>query len=167
MKRDFNGWLASLGPAAPVKSLADLRRWNRDHSAAGTLKYAQESLDASDEIDLQRDKARYHADRTKDVRLAGQHGIDAALRAHQIDAILFPGASGAAIAARPGYPTVIVPFAFVENTLTPPLPASFGARPAPFGVSFTGGACSEPRLIALAFAFEQATKRRVPPALFP
>ena len=167
MKRDFNAWLASLGASAPVKSLADLRRWNRDHSAAGTLKYAQESLDASDEIDLERDKARYHSDRTKDLRLAGQHGIDAALRAHQLDAILFPGSSGAAIAARPGYPTVIVPFALVENIVMPPLPASFGARPAPFGLSFTGTACSEPRLIALAFAFEQATRRRTPPALFP
>ena len=167
MKRDFNAWLASLGSTAPVASLADLRRWNRDHSAAGTLKYAQENLDASDEIDLERDKARYHADRTKDLRLTAQHGIDAVLREHQLDAILFPGASGAAIAARPGYPTVVVPFALIENTVTPPLPASFGARPGPFGVSFSGTACSEPRLIALAFAFEQATKRRVPPALFP
>ncbi|MDA0330166.1 MAG: amidase, partial [Gemmatimonadetes bacterium] len=35
--------------------------------------------------------------------------------------------------------------------------------PQPYGVSFTGGACSEPRLIELAYAFEQATKRRVPP----
>jgi Asp-tRNA(Asn)/Glu-tRNA(Gln) amidotransferase A subunit family amidase len=34
-------------------------------------------------------------------------------------------------------------------------------------VSFTGGACSEPRLIGLAYAFEQATKRRIPPPLFP
>jgi amidase len=35
----------------------------------------------------------------------------------------------------------------------------------PYGVSFTSGACSEPRLIELAYAFEQATKRRVPPVL--
>ena len=89
------------------------------------------------------------------------------LKAHQLDALLFPGASGAAIAARPGYPTVIVPFAFVENAPTPPFPPGFDARPAPFGVSFTASACSEPRLIALAYAFEQATRRRIPPPLFP
>jgi Asp-tRNA(Asn)/Glu-tRNA(Gln) amidotransferase A subunit family amidase len=39
--------------------------------------------------------------------------------------------------------------------------------PAPFGVSFTGLSCGEPRLIALAYAFEQLTRRRVPPPLFP
>ena len=70
---------------------------------------------------------------------------------------------GAAIAARPGYPTVIVPFALVPNAPTPAFPDGFDAKPAPFGVSFTGMACSEPRLIELAYAFEQATKKRAPP----
>src|SRR5262249_27271176 len=41
MKRDFNKWLASLGPAAPVKSLTELRNWNRAHRDAGALKYGQ------------------------------------------------------------------------------------------------------------------------------
>ena len=86
---------------------------------------------------------------------------------HTLDALLFPGSSGAALAARPGYPTVIVPFAMVPNAPTPALPPGFDARPAPFGVSFAGRACSEPRLIALAYAFEQATRRRVRPPLFP
>ena len=167
MKRDFNAWLASLGPAAPVRTLAALRRWNLDHSAAGTLKYAQENLDVSDEMDVERDRARYEADRRKDVLLSATNGIDAALKAHRLDALLFPGASGAAIAARPGYPTVIVPFGLVDNAPTPPFPDGFDARPSPFGVSLTGSACSEPRLIALAYAFEQATRRRVPPQLFP
>ena len=63
--------------------------------------------------------------------------------------------------------TVIVPFAMVPNAPPPPLPDGFAARPAPFGVSFTGMACSEPRLIELAYAFEQATKRRVPPPSTP
>jgi amidase len=89
------------------------------------------------------------------------------LKQHQLDAILFPGSSGASIAARPGYPTVMVPFAMVPNEPTPPFPAGFDARPAPYGVSFTGTACSEPRLLELAYAFEQATKRRVPPAATP
>ena len=43
----------------------------------------------------------------------------------------------------------------------------FNAKPAPFGVSFTGMAGSEPRLIELTYAFEQATKKRVPPASAP
>jgi len=118
-------------------------------------------------MDLEADRARYEADRAKDVALAGTHGIDEAMTSNRLDAILFPGASGAAIAAKPGYPTVIVPFGLVPNAPTPPFPEGFNAKPAPFGVSFTGMACSEPRLIELAYAFEKATKRRVPPPSAP
>jgi amidase len=162
MKRDFNAWLASLGDRAPVKTLEELRAWNRTHEAAGTLKYGQAQLDISDQMDLDADRARYQRDRNADVTLAGREGIDAALMANKLDALLFPGSGGAAIAAKPGYPTVIVPFGMVPNAAAP---AGFDARPAPFGVSFTGTACSETRLIELAYAFEQATKRRVPPPL--
>jgi amidase len=167
MKRDFNAWLSSLGDAAPVRTLGGLRTWNVTHRDAGTMKYGQANLDISDEIDLERDRARYGADRKKDLFLTAEHGIDEAIKAQRLDALLFPGVAGAALAAKPGYPTVIVPFALVANTPTPPFPAGFNPRPAPLGVSFTGLACSEPRLLALAYAFEQATKRRVAPALFP
>ncbi|MBI4538401.1 MAG: amidase [Gemmatimonadetes bacterium] len=163
MKRDFNHWLATLGAAAPVKSLTELRQGNIAHQRAGAIKYGQAQLDISDEMDVERDRARYQADRAKDLALTGAHGIDAAMKAGELDALLFPGASGAAIAARPGYPTVIVPFGMVPNAPTPPFPDAFEAKPARFGVSFTGMACSEPRLIEIAYAFEQATKRRVPP----
>jgi amidase len=163
MKRDFNKWLASLGAAAPVKSLTELRAWNVAHAGAGSLKYGQSNLDISDEMDVERDLVRYEADRAKDIRLAGTHGIDEVMAVERLDALLFPGASGAAIAARVGYPSVIVPFGMVPNAPTPPFPAGFDARPAPYGVSFSGRACSEPRLIELAYAFERATRRRVPP----
>jgi len=167
MKRDFNKWLASLGPSAPVKTLTDLRIWNMTHQRAGTVKYGESNLDVSDEMDVAADKQRYEEDRARDIALGATHGIDEVMKAQSLDAILFPGASGAAIAAKPGYPTVIVPFGMVPNAPTPPFPEGFNAKPAPIGVSFTGMACSEPRLIALAYAFEQATKRRVPPPLFP
>jgi amidase len=167
MKRDFNRWLATLGDTAPVKSLTELRRFNITHRAAGTIRYGQSRLDISDEMDLERDRVRYEADRAKDVLLAGTQGIDAAMEQHNLDALLFPAASGAAIAARPGYPTVIVPFDMVPNAPEPPFPDGFDAKPSPFGVSFTGKACSEPRLVELAFAFEQATRRRVPPPSVP
>jgi amidase len=167
MKRDFNKWLATLGPAAPVKSLTALREWNTAHAKAGSIKYGQSNLDISDEMDLDADRARYEADRAKDIRLGGTHGIDEVMKADRLDAILFPGASGAGVAAKPGYPTVIVPFAMVPNAPTPPFPAGFDAKPAPFGVSFTGMACSEPKLIELAYSFEQATKKRLPPPSVP
>ena len=165
MKRDFNKWLASLGPAAPVRTLAELRKFNLAHTAAGTLKYGQSQLDISDEMDLDADRARYEADRAKDLDLAGAKGIDAALKENNLDALLFPGATGAAIAAKPGYPTVIVPFGLVANAPDVPFPDGFNAKSAPFAVSFTSTACSEPRLLELAYAFEHATKRRVPPPL--
>ena len=163
MKRDFNTWLASLGLRAPVKSLTELRQWNESHQDAGAIKYGQSLLDLSDEMDLTRDRERYEADRAKDIRLAATHGIDEVMKAQRLDALLFPAQTGAALAARPGYPTIIVPFAKVPNAPTPDFPDGFDAKPAPFGVSFTGMACSEPKLVALAYAFEQATKRRVPP----
>ena len=52
-----------------------------------------------------------------------------------------------------------------DFVVPPPFPESFAAKPTPFGVSFTGLACSEPRILALAYAFEQATRKRVPPEL--
>ena len=164
MKRDFNAWLASLGPSAPVQTLTELRAWNRAHERAGTLKYGQAQLDISDEMDVEADRARYRADREKDLRLAGREGIDAVLREHRLDALVFASNYGANAAARPGYPTMIVPFGRVPVDPSG-FPPGFDPNPSPFGVSFTGPACSEPRLIALAYAFEQATKRRVPPAI--
>jgi amidase len=167
MKRDFNLWLASLGPSAPVHTLTELRLWNVAHQKMGAIRYGQAQLDISDEMDVALDRSRYQADREKDLLLSATRGIDAVMKEHALDAILFPAASGAAIAAKPGYPTVIVPFGLAPNAPTPPFPENFAARPSPFGVSFSGMACSEPRLIELAYAFEQATRKRVPPASFP
>jgi amidase len=170
MKRDFNAWLKTLGDKAPVKTLTELREWNIAHQRAGAIKYGQANLDISDEMNLQADRDRYEADRRKDIRLSATNGIDAALKANRLDALLFPGVSSANIGARPGYPSVTVPWAFVP--VTPgqgpnAFPAGFEAKPAPYNVTFTGTACSEPKLIELAYAFEQATKKRIPPPQFP
>src|SRR6476660_5397043 len=134
MKRDFNTWLASLGAAAPLKTLSDLRAFNTAHQKAGAIKYGQSNLDISDEMDLERDRARYEADRARDIRLGGTHGIDEIMKAQRLYALVFPGANGAALAARPGYPTVIVPFAMVANAPTPAFPSDFDAKPGPMGV---------------------------------
>jgi amidase len=179
MKRDFNAFLASLGDKTPVKTLAELRAYNSAHANRNAIKYGQTNLDNSDLLDLDRDRAKWQADRDRDIRLAATHGIDEVMKAQKLDALFFPGASGAGIAAKPGYPTVIVPFGLFVPQPAPPPPAGsttpapapypdgFTLAPAPYGVSFTGMACSEPRLIELAYAFEQATKRRVKPAIAP
>jgi amidase len=167
MKRDFNTWLGTLGDSVPVTTLTELREWNVAHESAGTLKYGQARLDGADALDLEEDRRNYEVDRERDLRLNGEHGIDEAMMKWELDALLFPGSSGAGISARPGYPTVIVPFALVETEPDPPMPAGFDVKPRPFGVSFAGMACSEPRLLQLAYAFEQATMRRVSPPSMP
>jgi amidase len=154
MKRDFNAWLATLGASAPIKSLTDLRVFNLSHTRANAIRYGQSNLDISDELDLVRDKPRYEADRAKDLRLAGDRGLKAALEDNRLDALMFPGWNVSGLASRPGYPEVVVPLGFAP-------------KPTPFSAAFVGAACSEPRLIEIAFAFEQATKRRVPPEATP
>ena len=171
MKRDFNR-LASLGAAAPVKTLTELRAWNLAHAKAGAIKYGQSRIDISDEMDLEADRARNEADVKKDQLLSRTNGIDAVLEANHLDAILTPASSAADLSARAGYPLIVVPFAMVPNggggpQRQNPYPAGFNPQPAPYGVGFTGTACSEPRLLGIAYAFEQATKNRVPPPLFP
>ncbi len=179
MKRDFNIWLRSLGAKAPVKTLTELRQWNIAHQRAGAIKYGQANLDVSDEMDLQADRGRYESDRRKDVLLSATNGIDSAIKVHRLDALLFPGVSSANIGARPGYPTVTVPFGFLQTEGggggaggaggggASTFPAGFDPKPPPYNVSFTGTACSEPKLIELGFAFEQATRKRIAPPLFP
>jgi len=167
MKRDYNAWLASLGPSAPVKTLKEHRDWNVAHAKAGAIKYQQSRFDISDEIDLAADKARLDADDAKDRRLSRDQGIDGVLKQYNLDAFITPGGSGAGIAARAGYPIIAVPFGLVPNAPQQPFPAGFTAKPAPFGIGFVGAQCSEPKLIEIAFAFEQATKKRIAPPLVP
>ncbi|MEO8677853.1 MAG: amidase family protein [Vicinamibacterales bacterium] len=167
MKRDFNIWLKSLGASAPLKTLTELREWNTAHVRAGAIKYGQSRLDISDEMDLAADRARNDADNAKDWRLSRDQGIDGVLKANRLDAIVTPGGSGAGIASRAGYPIIVVPFGLIPNAPNTPFPTGFNAKPAPFGVGFVGGQCAEPKLIELAHAFEQATRKRIPPASVP
>jgi amidase len=167
MKRDFNAWLATLGEGAPVGTLAELRAWNTAHERAGSLRYGQAQLDRSDAISLEGDRERYQADRANDIRLTATHGIDEVMAAHDLDALLFGGSTGANLGARPGYPSIAVPYTRIQLPADSTYPPGFRLAPTPYGVSFMGGACSEPRLIEIAYAFEQATRGRVPPESAP
>ena len=168
MKRDYNAWLASLGPSAPVKTL-------KEHIASGTSRTrrpARSSTSSRASTFPTRSissptRRALDADDAKDRRLSRDQGIDGVLKAYQLDAFITPGGSGAGIAATAGYPIIAVPFGMVPNAPQQPFPAGFNARPAPYGVGFVGAQCSEPKLIEMAYAFEQATKKRVPPASAP
>lgn len=165
MKRDFNQWLASLDGKAPVKSLSDFLKWNLDHKEGGAIKYGQARLEVANSMDLTQDKARYEADRADDLELSRAQGLDAALTRYNLDAILFPGSAGASYASKAGYPIIAVPFGMTAN----PNPAAKGSpdKTRPYGVTFVGPLCGEPNLLGVAYAFEQATKKRVPPPAVP
>ena len=169
MKRDFNAWLKTLGPSAPVKSLTELRIFNLTHTRANAIRYGQSNLDISDELDLDRDKARYEADRAKDILLAGDRGLKAAIEDNHVDALLFPNWNVSGLASRPGYPEIVVPLGVVPPppAQNNPFPSGFTPKPTPYAAAFVGLACSEPRLIEIAYAFEQATRRRLPPRVTP
>jgi amidase len=167
-KHDLNNYLATR-PNAPVHTLADIIAFNNAHAAVA-LKYGQAIFLAANQLDTSpgsADTQRYLADRALDLALT-RGGLDAVFNGpdgiqgtdDDFDAILFPQNRGAAAPAKAGYPSIVVPGGF-----TPP--AGPVINPAPFGVTFTGRAFSEPTLIALAYAYEQATKLRQPPASAP
>ena len=167
-KHDLNLYLANR-PNAPVHTLSDIIAFNNAHAAVA-LKYGQAIFLAANQLDTSpgsADTQRYLADRALDLALT-RGGLDAVLNGpdgvqgteDDFDAILFPQNRGAAAPAKAGYPSIVVPGGFMP-------PSGPVINPAPFGVTFTGRAFSEPTLIALAYAYEQATKHRRAPASAP
>jgi len=176
-KRDLNSYIANhVRNKFPIRSLTDVVNYNTAFGPAAT-KYDQDLAIFSDFFDISAgsaDTIRYQSDRAKDIAnsrgaiakvLNGPDGIPGT--ADDFDAMLFSGNSGAGTPAKAGYPSIVVPGGFFDNVVTPAFPAGFNALPGPAGLTFSGRAFSEPRLIALAYAFEQATKYRVPPASAP
>ncbi|NUZ07890.1 amidase family protein [Piscinibacter koreensis] len=167
-KRDLNAYLATRPASQTVRTLADIIAFNA--ATPGALKYGQTLAIASDALSLDpssADTAAYQANLAAGYSqsrgilngaLSGPDGV--AGNADDYDALLFSGNSGAGTPARAGFPTVIVP----GGTVPAVAPIE---QPTPSGVAFSGRAFSEPRLIALAYAFEQATKLRRPPASTP
>lgn len=176
-KRDLNNYIGATygaagakgGDGTPVKNLADVIAYNNAHASVA-LKYGQILAIAAQALDTSpgsADTMRYMSDRAEDLQLSRTQGLD--LIYQQYDSILFPANFGANIAARAGYPSITVPGGFYVNPpvpistlLTPPtpFPVGFSANPAPFGVTFSGPAFNEGRLIGFAYAFEQATHHR-------
>ena len=148
-KRDLNRYLAGLGAASPIKSLRDLIRFNEARPRE-MLRFGQVLLLAAQSTSGLK-APTYRVSRAEDIRLSRTEGIDPVLERAGLDALVFPGVTGAAIGARAGYPSIIVP-------------AGYTAEGAPIGLAFLGRAGSEPTLIRLAYAFERATRHRRPPA---
>jgi amidase len=148
-KRDLNRYLAALGPEAPIRNLRDLIRFNEARPRE-MLRFGQLTLLAAQATSGLR-AATYVTSRAEDLRLSRTEGIDPLMERERLDALVFPGRTGAAIGAKAGYPSIAVP-------------AGYTTDGAPVGLTFLGRAWSEPTLIRLAHAFECATHHRRPPA---
>jgi amidase len=168
LKADLNAYLARPGFNPPVKTLKDIIEFN-ERNREKEMPYFGQDFFLKAEAKGPLDSKEYVEALEKNHQLARKEGIDATMEKHNLDALVGPtggpawltdwvdgdhfggGSSGAAAVA--GYPNVTVPAGFV-----------FGM---PVGISFFGRAWSEPVLIRLAYAFEQATKVRRPPKFLP
>jgi amidase len=168
LKADLNAYLERLGPGAPVHTLKDIIDFN-ERNAEKEMPYFGQDLFLKAEAKGPLTTPEYIEALQKNHRLARTEGIDALMEKHRLDAIVAPtggpawitdlvngdhvagGSSNAAAVA--GYPNINVTAGFIHGL--------------PVGISFFGRAWSEPTLIRLAYAFEQATNVRQAPRFLP
>ncbi len=167
-KHNLNAYLATTPKTVVHRTLADLITFNQANKETIMPYFGQELFEAAQAKGDISDEA-YREALANNHRLARDEGIDATLKAHQLDAIVAPtggpawltdwvngdnyGGASSSPAAVAGYPNITVPAGYI-----------FGL---PVGISFIGGAWQEPTLLRLAYAFEQATQVRQPPQFLP
>jgi amidase len=167
-KTGLNAYLRGLGPNAPVRTLKEVIDFNERNREKELRYFGQETLLRAQEKGPLTDKAYLEAVE-KCRRLSRDEGIDAVMNQHQLDALVVPSGGPAgptdlvygdrgvggnsSFAAVAGYPNITVPAGEIQGL--------------PVGISFFGRAYSEPVLLKIAFAFEQATKARKPPRFRP
>ena len=161
---DLDAYLAGYAPHASVKTMADVIAFNDKHAARELRHFGQEHLIAA-AARPGLDARDYREALANNRRYSRAEGIDKILRDETLDALVAPtggtgwltdyingdhdGPSFSSPAAVAGYPHVTVPAGFVHGL--------------PVGLSFVGGAWSEAALIAMAYAYEQASQRRRAP----
>jgi amidase len=163
-KADLNAYLSRLGSSARVHSLKEVIEFNTKNSDREMPFFGQDLFVKAEAKGPLTSKA-YLAALAKNHLLTRTQGIDFVMKKNRLDALIAPtggpawptdwingdhfagGYSSASAVA--GYPHITVPAGYV-----------FGL---PVGISFFGGAWSEPKLIKFAYAFEQATNARKAP----
>lgn len=160
LKHGLNLYLRDWATNTEIKTMADIIAFNAAHAKAA-LRFGQDLFLASDFTRGDLSEREYKSVRAMDLLAARTRGMDAYMNQHKLDAVLFPGATGAAIAAKAGYPSVMVPAGFVSGADGKDTPDY------PLGVSFAGRAWSEHKLLRLAYAYEQASQMRKPPPGLP
>jgi amidase len=153
LKHDLDRYLRDWATETEMRSIADIVAYNAAH-AEQALRFGQDLFLAAAATRGDLSEPEYVSARQMDLRSARALGLDLYMDRHRLDAVLFPGAAGASIAAKAGYPSVQVPAGLVGGDETAEVP---------FGATFTGRAWSEATLLGFAYAFEQATQSRRPP----
>ena len=161
LKHDLNLYLRDWATNTDIKTMADIVAFNAAN-ADNALRFGQDHFLAADLTRGDLSEPEYKSARAMDLLSARTRGMDAYMNQHELDAVLFPGAYGAAIAAKAGYPSVMVPGGFVSGTDDGKDTPDY-----PLGVTFAGRAWSEHKLLRLAYAFEQAANARRPPSGLP
>jgi amidase len=168
LKADLNAYLARLGPNAPVHTLQEVIEFNEKHRDKEMPYFGQDLfLKAQGKGPLTSEE--YQTALAKNHQFARADGIDAVMDKLKLDALVAPtggpawitdlltgdhfSGGSSTLAAVACYPAITVPMGF-----------TFGL---PVGISFFGRAWSEPVLIKLAYAYEQATKVRKAPQFLP
>nr|XP_010920186.2 probable amidase At4g34880 [Elaeis guineensis] len=147
----LNVYLSELSNS-PVRSLADVIAFNNEHSAEERIAdFGQSIL-----LEAQNTNGIGPVERNAIAKMTrlSLEGLERLLMEKQLDAIVTPGASASSVLAIGGYPGISVP-------------AGYGTNGVPFGICFGGLKGSEPKLIEIAYAFEQATTVRKPPSFKP
>jgi amidase len=159
LKRDLNLYLRDWATNTDIKTIADIVAFN-EANAGKALRFGQDLFLAANLTRGDLTEREYKSARAMDLLAAKTRGMDAYMNQHKLDAVLFPGSAGAAIAAKAGYPSVMVPGGFVSGIDDKDTPDY------PLGVTFAGRAWSDHKLLRLGYAFEQASHiRRPPPGL--
>lgn len=160
LKRDLNLYLRDWATGTRMKTMADIIAFNQAN-ARKALRFGQDLFLAAQATRGDLSELEYRSARAMDLLSAKQRGLDAYMTQHKLDAVVFPGWSGAYISAKAGYPSVQVPAGFRSERV-----GEKGGKETPdfpLGLTFAGRAWSEAKLLRLAYAYEQASTARRPP----
>jgi amidase len=169
LKADLNAYLATTPPTVRTRTLGDVIAFNNAHAATELALFDQGTFEQAEKT-KGLDDAEYKKARETSFRLAGPEGIDRLMAENKVVALVGPtmppawvidavngdqiaGGGAGGLAAVAGYPHLTVPMGHVRGL--------------PVGLSFIGGRWDDARILSLGYAYEQASRKRVEPKLYP